>query len=101
LRRSEGRSQEAGGMRMPIEDDDEGLERRRREMTDSVDITGADSLNLTMFRSLVVVASTFVLAGLLPKTEGAETKPLRGLIITGGCCHDYSNQKNIIAEGVS
>lgn len=27
--------------------------------------------------------------------------PLRGLLITGGCCHDYENQKRIITEGLS
>ena len=26
---------------------------------------------------------------------------LKGLLITGGCCHDYSNQKRIITEGLS
>ena len=33
------------------------------------------------------------------KAEGP--KPLRALYITGGCCHDYNNQKKIIPEGVS
>ncbi|MBT5018588.1 MAG: ThuA domain-containing protein [Planctomicrobium sp.] len=28
-------------------------------------------------------------------------EPLKGLIITGGCCHDYENQKHIISEGLS
>ena len=28
-------------------------------------------------------------------------KPLRGLMVTGGCCHDYTNQKRILAEGLS
>ncbi len=28
-------------------------------------------------------------------------KPLKALMITGGCCHDYKNQKNIISEGIS
>ena len=28
-------------------------------------------------------------------------KPLRALLITGGCCHDYNQQKVIIPEGVS
>lgn len=31
----------------------------------------------------------------------AETKPLRALLVTGGCCHDYGNQKAVIASGVS
>jgi type 1 glutamine amidotransferase len=28
-------------------------------------------------------------------------KPIKALMITGGCCHDYKNQKNIISEGIS
>src|SRR5260221_14321 len=35
-------------------------------------------------------------------TFAAESaKPLRALLITGGCCHDYNKQKIIIPEGVS
>jgi len=28
-------------------------------------------------------------------------KPLRALMITGGCCHDYASQKKILSEGLS
>jgi type 1 glutamine amidotransferase len=31
----------------------------------------------------------------------AETKPLRALMVTGGCCHDFENQKRILSEGIS
>ena len=30
-----------------------------------------------------------------------DVKPLRVLMVTGGCCHDYENQKMILAEGIS
>jgi putative heme-binding domain-containing protein len=30
-----------------------------------------------------------------------EVKPLKALLIVGGCCHDYTKQKTIIAEAVS
>jgi len=30
-----------------------------------------------------------------------KVKPLRALMITGGCCHDYENQKRILSEGIS
>ena len=30
-----------------------------------------------------------------------EAKPLKALLITGGCCHDYENQKKILTEGIS
>lgn len=33
--------------------------------------------------------------------EKAAVKPIKALLITGGCCHDYTKQKRIIAEGVS
>ena len=36
------------------------------------------------------------------RTEAAEeSKPLKALIITGGCCHDYKKQPTIISEGVA
>jgi hypothetical protein len=31
---------------------------------------------------------------------GAEPKPLRALLITGGCCHDYAKQKDILKAGL-
>ncbi|MBM3824376.1 MAG: ThuA domain-containing protein [Verrucomicrobia bacterium] len=36
-------------------------------------------------------------------TGGSATaaKPLRALMITGGCCHDYPGQKSILSEGIS
>ena len=30
-----------------------------------------------------------------------QPRPLKGLLITGGCCHDYENQKRIITGGLS
>lgn len=35
------------------------------------------------------------------RVDAAETKPLRALLITGGCCHDYDNQKYILPQGIS
>lgn len=31
----------------------------------------------------------------------AQVKPIRALLITGGCCHDYAHQKTILTEGIS
>jgi type 1 glutamine amidotransferase len=28
-------------------------------------------------------------------------KPIRALLVTGGCCHDYARQKKILTEGIS
>lgn len=38
---------------------------------------------------------------LLTCAVSADEPKLKGLLITGGCCHDYQNQKRIITEGLS
>lgn len=45
--------------------------------------------------NLVASASTFVTAAF-----AADPPPLRALLITGGCCHDYAAQKDILKEGI-
>lgn len=37
---------------------------------------------------------------LAPHVGAAEPKPLKALLITGGCCHDYANQKEILKKGL-
>lgn len=32
--------------------------------------------------------------------QAADVKPLRVLLITGGCCHDYKHQKDIVKKGL-
>ncbi len=34
------------------------------------------------------------------KAAAAVVKPLKVLLVTGGCCHDYKNQKEILKEGL-
>ncbi len=34
-------------------------------------------------------------------TRAEDAKPLKVLMVTGGCCHDYEQQKLILAEGIS
>ena len=47
----------------------------------------------------------FLTAGAILLAQAAafaqEVKPLKALLIVGGCCHDYTKQKTIIAEAVS
>ena len=52
---------------------------------------------MNLFRLSIVLASG--LAALV-SASAAETKPLRLLLITGGCCHDYANQKEILKKGL-
>ncbi len=41
-----------------------------------------------------------LLAGPLSPAASAAPKPLRVLLITGGCCHDYAKQKDILKKGL-
>src|SRR5262245_49008408 len=44
--------------------------------------------------SLVLVLTTVSFG------TAAEPKPLRALLIAGGCCHDYAAQHKILSEGI-
>jgi type 1 glutamine amidotransferase len=51
-----------------------------------------------LFPALLVAAG--MMTGLSAAAADA-AKPLRALMVTGGCCHDYENQKRILSEGIS
>lgn len=51
-----------------------------------------------MKTKLILLAALLTLVGTSP---AADTKPLKALMVTGGCCHDYENQKKILSEGIS
>jgi uncharacterized protein len=49
---------------------------------------------------------TFVAAVVLAVSSGAlfgaeASKPIKALMVCGGCCHDYPKQKHILADGIS
>ncbi len=48
---------------------------------------------MKLFLALTLLAVTTALQ--------AQTAPLKVLMVTGGCCHDYEHQKLILAEGIS
>ena len=54
--------------------------------------------NRTCHLGMLAVSLLF-LAASLGVARSAE--PLRALLITGGCCHDYQTQKKLLTEGVS
>ena len=37
---------------------------------------------------------------ILHPAHAGETKPLKALLLTGGCCHDYPAQKDILKKGI-
>ena len=49
--------------------------------------------------SLLFVLAFGLSSGLA--VPGQAPKALKALMITGGCCHDYANQKRILSEGIS
>lgn len=50
---------------------------------------------------LLLTATLALTAGFLTTLNAADPKPLRVLLVTGGCCHDYEKQHLILAEGLS
>lgn len=56
------------------------------------------------FKSLAAIAMlTAVLCLILGKAASADddAKPIRALLVIGGCCHDYAKQKEILTKGIS
>ncbi|HUD48540.1 MAG TPA: ThuA domain-containing protein [Candidatus Baltobacteraceae bacterium] len=58
---------------------------------------------MTRFFSIRHIVSSFALlvfAGAAAAQPVAPPKPLRILLVTGGCCHDYAAQKDILKKGL-
>lgn len=53
-------------------------------------------LSVIPFVGLFLATAAFAADG-----EEAAKPKLRALMVTGGCCHDYQNQKRLISEGLS
>ncbi len=51
-----------------------------------------------MLRRFSLVVMCLFIAGMAFAEE--EIKPLKALLIAGGCCHDYKNQKDILKKGL-
>ncbi|MBL9115643.1 MAG: ThuA domain-containing protein [Verrucomicrobiaceae bacterium] len=57
------------------------------------------------FRSFLTLLAPLALAGaaawVAQAEDSAPVKPLKVLLVCGGCCHDYATQKMLLAEGIS
>ena len=51
-------------------------------------------------RNLAIFAALTLLACATPRPALSAPQPLRILLITGGCCHDYSKQKDLLKKGL-
>jgi hypothetical protein len=61
--------------------------------------SGSSSMRRFTLRSVASsLALLFSAAGLLRGAE--EPQPIRVLLITGGCCHDYAVQKDLLKKGL-
>ena len=54
---------------------------------------------------VVMLVASFTGVGLVlfadeDKAADKKTKPIKALLLTGGCCHDYPNQKAILSTGL-
>src|SRR5947209_3622706 len=46
-------------------------------------------------------AALAALVWLSPAPAADDARPVRALLVIGGCCHDYAKQKDILTKGVS
>lgn len=49
---------------------------------------------------MLKLATSLLLGSALISAAADGPKPLRALMVCGGCCHDYAHQKEIIADGI-
>jgi len=52
------------------------------------------------FSSMLRLPASLLLFVCFVSSLAAETKPLKALLIAGGCCHDYAKQHEVIAKGI-
>jgi type 1 glutamine amidotransferase len=53
---------------------------------------------ITIMKPYLFVAALAISISTAPAADAP--KPLRALLITGGCCHDYGKQKDLLKEGL-
>jgi uncharacterized protein len=59
------------------------------------------SFPIRLSRRLSLPRLAAVAALVLAPVTAPAAEPIRALLITGGCCHDYEGQKNILPNGIS
>src|SRR5580658_6526427 len=52
-------------------------------------------------RTSTVRGFAFLLLSLVGAPAARAVDPIHALLITGGCCHDYDEQRKILTEGIS
>jgi type 1 glutamine amidotransferase len=57
-------------------------------------------MNSWRFRPSCWLVLSAVCLAVVQVATAAETKPLRAMLITGGCCHEYGKQKDVLKLGL-
>lgn len=57
-------------------------------------------MQVNKMKNTIRLTAAALTAFALVQPSHAETKPLKALLITGGCCHDYKAQKDILKKGI-
>src|SRR5579864_9184744 len=60
--------------------------------------TGLPMKSCPLFFHFIVFSFTLASAPVIAGQEAV--KPIKALLITGGCCHDYAHQKDILKQGI-
>jgi type 1 glutamine amidotransferase len=58
-------------------------------------------MNRWILITLTLLLLALSLGSLEPTQAQSKPKPIRALLVIGGCCHDYAKQKDILTKGVS
>src|SRR5579872_4143912 len=53
------------------------------------------------FTFVVLIAAGIGMVVSNPSPAADETKPIRALLVIGGCCHDYKKQQDLLMKGIS
>jgi hypothetical protein len=64
-------------------------------------MTQARLLNIATMILLVAVALSGAKLTFAAPADGDADRPIRALLVAGGCCHDYAKQKDILTQGIS
>src|SRR6185369_16149505 len=81
------------------EADSQGRGCKPRDPIFTIYVSGFELMMPAMHKT---ISTLVLLLCALPMLRAAEdAKPLRALMVCGGCCHDYEHQKHILADGIS
>lgn len=58
-------------------------------------------LGKILFSCLILVGLSGEAPGQEAQAPGQDVKPLKALLVIGGCCHDYATQKDLLSRGIA